>query len=118
MLARVRSAVLVGLAVSLLVVAARPVHADPPARTTLTWYGHAAFAIHTPAGKTILIDPWIDNPANPRGKADLAALTSIDLILVSHGHADHVGNAVALGKRTKAKLVATFDLGRQRRRHP
>lgn len=85
--------------------------ADPPATTRLTWHGHAAFEIVTPSGKSIWIDPWIDNPANPDGKAALAAARA-DLILVSHGHGDHVGNAVELGKRTKAKLVSTFDLGK------
>jgi L-ascorbate metabolism protein UlaG (beta-lactamase superfamily) len=82
------------------------------AKTEITWYGHAAFGIKTPSGKVLLIDPWIDNPANPKGKDDLAKLTAVDLILVTHGHADHVGNAVELGKRTKAKLVSTFDLGK------
>ena len=40
--------------------------------TALTWYGHAAFKIVTPAGHVVLIDPWITNPSNPKGKDDLA----------------------------------------------
>jgi L-ascorbate metabolism protein UlaG (beta-lactamase superfamily) len=80
-------------------------------KTEITWYGHAAFRIQTPGGKSILIDPWLDNPANPSGKRDVASVQA-DLILVSHGHGDHVGNAVEIGKRTKAKLVTTFDLGK------
>jgi L-ascorbate metabolism protein UlaG (beta-lactamase superfamily) len=80
-------------------------------KTKLTWYGHSAFKIETPAGKVLLVDPWIQNPANPNGKTDLAGIKQADLILVSHGHFDHVGDAVELGKRTKAKLVSTFDLG-------
>jgi L-ascorbate metabolism protein UlaG (beta-lactamase superfamily) len=79
--------------------------------TALTWYGHAAFKIVTPQGHVILIDPWITNPANPKGKDDLAALDKVDLILVSHGHADHVGDAVDIGKRTGALLVTNYDLG-------
>lgn len=82
------------------------------AGTELTWFGHSAFKITTPGGKTLLIDPWIDNPANSIGKADLAALDRVDLILVTHGHADHVGNAAAIAKKTGAKLVATFDLAK------
>ncbi len=82
-----------------------------PAKTHLTWYGHAAFRIDTPAGKTLLVDPWISNPSNPNAKTDLKGLTKVDLILVTHGHADHVGDAVAIAKTTKAKLVSTFDLG-------
>lgn len=76
----------------------------------LTWYGHAAFRVDLPSGKTILIDPWITNPSNPTGKDDVKTLKA-DLILVSHGHFDHVGDAADIAKRTKAKLVATFDLG-------
>ena len=80
-------------------------------KTSLTWYGHAAFKIVTPQGHVILIDPWITNPANPRGKDDLAAITKADLILITHGHFDHVGDAVEIAKRTGAKLVSNFDLG-------
>ncbi len=81
------------------------------ADTTLTWYGHAAFKITTPNGKTLLIDPWITNPSNPNGKADLDNIKQADLILISHGHFDHVGNSVEIAKKTGAKLVATYDLG-------
>ncbi|HTJ42850.1 MAG TPA: metal-dependent hydrolase [Kofleriaceae bacterium] len=89
-------------------------HAQAAAKpkTKLTWYGHAAFKIETPAGKVVLIDPWIQNPSNPNGKKDLADLKTVDLVLVTHGHFDHVGDAVDIGKRTKAKLVSIFDLGR------
>ncbi len=80
-------------------------------KTKVTWYGHAAFRIDTPSGKVILIDPWITNPANADGKAELDKLTQVDLILVTHGHFDHIGDAPSIAKKTKAKLVATFDLG-------
>jgi L-ascorbate metabolism protein UlaG (beta-lactamase superfamily) len=86
----------------------------PPVTTSgtqITWYGHAAFRVDTPKGKTIWIDPWITNPKNPTGKEDLAAIDKGDLILVTHGHFDHVGDAVAIATKTKAKLVSTFDLG-------
>ncbi len=97
---------------SLLVVAVLAlVTATAAADTKLTWYGHAAFKIETAAGHVILVDPWITNPANPSGKDELAKLTKADLILISHGHFDHVGDAFDIAKRTKAKLVATFDLG-------
>lgn len=82
------------------------------ANTELTWYGHAAFKIKTPSGKVLLIDPWLANPANKTGKEDLVKLDKADLILISHGHFDHVGDSVEIAKRTGAKLVATFDLGK------
>lgn len=78
--------------------------------TELTWYGQSAFKIVTPGGKVVLIDPWIANPVNKTGKEDLAALTKVDLILITHGHNDHIGNAVEIGQATGAKLVAVFDL--------
>jgi len=78
--------------------------------TQLTWYGQSAFKVVTPGGKVLLIDPWLTNPVFERGKEEIAALKDVDLILVTHGHSDHVGDAVEIGKKTRAKLVATFDL--------
>jgi L-ascorbate metabolism protein UlaG (beta-lactamase superfamily) len=79
-------------------------------QTQLTWYGQAAFKIVTPAGSVLLLDPWLTNPVYELGTEEVAALKRVDLILISHGHSDHIGNAVEIGKRTRAKLVATFDL--------
>ena len=79
-------------------------------QTQISWYGHSAFKIVTPGGKTFLIDPWLTNPAFEKGKEELAALKDVDLILLTHGHGDHVGDAVEIGKKTGAKLVANFDL--------
>ena len=78
--------------------------------TQLTWYGQSAFKIVTPGGKVLLIDPWLSNPVFENGKSEIAALKHVDLILITHGHSDHVGDAVEIGKKTGAKLVATFDL--------
>ena len=86
-----------------------PQVAGGPVKAQLTWYGHAAFRLVTPSGKVVLIDPWITNPVNPRGKQDLEDLKKVDLILISHGHADHVGDAVEIARRTKARLVTSFD---------
>jgi L-ascorbate metabolism protein UlaG (beta-lactamase superfamily) len=83
--------------------------------TKLTWLGHAAFSITTPNGKVLLIDPWLRNPANPdvkAGKDPLAAISRIDYILITHGHRDHVGDAVEVAKKTGAKLIANPELAR------
>jgi L-ascorbate metabolism protein UlaG (beta-lactamase superfamily) len=80
------------------------------AQTQLTWYGQSGFKIVTPAGKVLLIDPWLTNPLLRQAEEQLAALTDVDLILLTHGHADHVGNTVEIGKKTGARLVANFDL--------
>ena len=80
------------------------------AQTQLTWYGQSGFKVVTPGGKTFLIDPWLTNPVFEKGKEELAALTDVDLILLTHGHSDHVGDSVEIGKKTGAKLVANFDL--------
>src|ERR1043166_5862935 len=78
--------------------------------TQLTYYGHASFKLVTPRGNVLLIDPWLTNPLFDKGKDELSSLKRVDLILLTHGHFDHVGDAVEIGKRTGAKLVATFDL--------
>ena len=78
--------------------------------TQLTWYGQSAFRIVTPSGKVLLVDLWLTNPVFEKAKDELAALKHVDLVLVTHGHSDHVGDAVEIGKKTRAKLVATFDL--------
>jgi len=81
--------------------------------TKLKWHGHAAFSITTPNGKVLLIDPWLGNPSNPEakdGKDPLAALSRVDYILLTHGHRDHVGDAVEIAKRTGAVLICNPEL--------
>lgn len=78
--------------------------------TDITWYGHSAFKVTTPGGKVLLIDPWLANPANPKGKELLASLDKADQILVTHAHGDHIGNTVEIAQKTGAKLVASNDL--------
>jgi L-ascorbate metabolism protein UlaG (beta-lactamase superfamily) len=85
--------------------------AAPPA-TKVTWLGHSAFKVVTPSGKVLFLDPWVANPANKEGAAALAGIDKADLVLVTHGHGDHVGNSNEIATRTGANLVATFDLGK------
>jgi L-ascorbate metabolism protein UlaG (beta-lactamase superfamily) len=79
-------------------------------KTEVTWFGHAAFVIRTPGGTVLAVDPWFSNPRTPDKEA-AAKLEKVDFVLVTHGHSDHVGEAVALGKRTGAKLLTSFELG-------
>ena len=82
--------------------------------TTITWHGHAAFEIGTPNGVVILIDPWLTNPVNlvaKENKDPLEQVKKVDYILITHGHFDHVGDAVAIAKKTGARLVTNFELG-------
>ena len=77
--------------------------------TKLKWWGHAAFSITTPKGKVLLIDPWISNPSNPDKNA-LAAISKVDYILLTHGHRDHVGDAVEIARKTSATLICNPEL--------
>lgn len=81
--------------------------------TKLKWFGHAAFSITTPNGKVILIDPWLNNPSNPEakgGKDPLVAVPRVDYILLTHGHRDHVGDAVEIARKTGAVLICNPEL--------
>lgn len=73
---------------------------------SVTFYGHAAFKL-AGAGVAVLIDPWLSNPllATPVDKVG-----EIDLILVTHGHGDHVGDTVAVAQKTGATVVAIHEL--------
>ncbi|MEC9345624.1 MAG: metal-dependent hydrolase [Pseudomonadota bacterium] len=82
------------------------------ADVSVQWFGQAAFKIMTPGGKTIVIDPFITkNPKTPEALKDLAAIGKVDLILVTHGHGDHVGDTVKLAELTGAKVAMNADMG-------
>jgi L-ascorbate metabolism protein UlaG (beta-lactamase superfamily) len=66
-------------------------------KVELQWFAQSAFKLTTPGGKMIMIDPWLTtNPKTPPEYKDLDKLGKIDLILVTHGHGDHFGDAVEL----------------------
>ena len=73
----------------------------------ITWLGHSSFRLRTPGGKEILLDPWYTgNPAFPEAARPKAA----DLILISHGHSDHITDAVAMAKATGATVVGIWEV--------
>jgi len=72
----------------------------------ITFLGHAAFKL-SGAGVNILIDPWLSNPLL---NTPVDKVGPVDLILVTHGHADHVGEAVAVAKKSGAPVVAIHEL--------
>ncbi len=74
--------------------------------TVLTWFGHATLGINT-SGLRLLIDPFFShNPAASVSADDVAA----DYILVSHGHMDHIGDTVAIAKRTHALTISNAEI--------
>ena len=77
----------------------------------LLWLGQAAFRLTTPSGKVIVIDPWLrPNPKTPAEYKNLEKLGKVDLILVTHGHFDHIADAPALALMHKARVYAPGDL--------
>jgi L-ascorbate metabolism protein UlaG (beta-lactamase superfamily) len=74
----------------------------------ITWLGHATFKITTPGGKIVLIDPWVTS--NPLCPAELKTFEKVDLMLVSHGHFDHIADAVEIAKAKKPTVAAIVEL--------
>ena len=74
--------------------------------TKFTWFGHATIGLEV-EGYKIIVDPFFtDNPAATVSADDIEA----DYILVSHGHGDHVGDAISIAKRTGATIVTNFEI--------
>ncbi len=74
----------------------------------LTWLGHATFHIQTPGGKSVIVDPWVMN--NPMCPEKNKKLDKIDVMLCTHGHGDHIGDAVELAKKHNPKVVGVYEL--------
>ena len=75
--------------------------------TKITWLGHSTVSIELSDGKAILIDPWIEgNPSYPAGHR----LNRVDLLLITHGHVDHINDAVSVAKKFKPTTVAIYEI--------
>lgn len=75
---------------------------------TITWLGHATVLYRTSAGRSVLLDAWVDqNPACPESAKDLGRL---DLIAITHGHGDHFADCVALARKHGADVVCNYEI--------
>ncbi|HXM17283.1 MAG TPA: metal-dependent hydrolase [Candidatus Tumulicola sp.] len=75
----------------------------------LTFCGHATFAIKTPSGKHVIIDPWLEqNPACP---PKLKNPAKVDTLLITHGHVDHIGDALTLIKKHNPMCLCMLETG-------
>ena len=77
------------------------------ANVAFTWLGHGGFRFDSTEGKRVYVDPWLDNPKFPDSERDIER---IDVLALTHGHGDHIGNAVELCKQHSPKVVAMFEL--------
>ena len=75
--------------------------------TRLTWLGHASFRLDSPGGKRIYVDPWLDGPTCPESEK---TPERVDLIALTHGHFDHVGNPLELWQKFKPRVIALVEL--------
>ena len=72
----------------------------------ITWLGHGTFRFRLPSGQVLLLDPWIDgNPAFPAG----FEIPRVDTICITHGHFDHIHDAVPLANKFSPEVVAIYE---------
>jgi L-ascorbate metabolism protein UlaG (beta-lactamase superfamily) len=76
--------------------------------TELTWLGHSAFRLDTPGGKRIYVDPFLNG--NPRCPESEVEPERCDLIAVTHGHDDHLGDTVAIAQKFACPVIAQVEL--------
>src|SRR5256885_1160277 len=80
-----------------------PLNAD----VSFTWVGHGTWKVRSARGKQILIDPWVMN--NPVAPEELKKVDSCDLMLITHGHFDHIHDALEIAKQTGCTVHAIFE---------
>ena len=74
----------------------------------ITWLGHSTFLLRTPGGRHVLLDPWLTG--NPSCPEPLKKPGPLDLIVVSHGHFDHMDDLVRISRESGATVVGIFEL--------
>jgi L-ascorbate metabolism protein UlaG (beta-lactamase superfamily) len=74
----------------------------------ITWLGHSTFKLTTPSGRVAVIDPWLaGNPACP---PEMKQFERLDAMLISHGHSDHMSDAVELGRKLSPQIVCNYEI--------
>ncbi len=74
----------------------------------LTWLGHNSFKLVTRGAKTVLLDPWVEgNPSTPK---ENKTFDKLDVMTISHGHGDHMSDAVTLGKKLKPVVICNYEI--------
>lgn len=76
---------------------------------SFTWVGHGTWKARSARGKDVLIDPWVMN--NPACPDTLKTVDRCDLMLITHGHFDHIHDAVEIARRTKPVIVTNHEIG-------
>jgi L-ascorbate metabolism protein UlaG (beta-lactamase superfamily) len=76
---------------------------------SFTWLGHGSWKARSAKGKEVLIDPWVMN--NPVTPAHLKTVDKCDLMLITHAHFDHIGDALEIARKTKPKIITIAELG-------
>ncbi|MPZ18817.1 MAG: metal-dependent hydrolase [Luteitalea sp.] len=75
----------------------------------ITWLGHGTFLLESPGGRRILLDPFLtDNPACPEQYR--RSVGPLDAMLITHGHGDHVSDALRIGRETEAPVVGSYEV--------
>ena len=74
----------------------------------ITWYGHSTFLVQTEGGKRLLFDPWF--AGNPSCPESMKKPPKADVVLVSHGHFDHIGDLISVARESAATVVGIYEL--------
>lgn len=83
-----------------------PLACNNPNQMQITWLGHGTFEFVFGTGKRLIADPWTENPKYPKGYE----IEGADLMILSHGHFDHIHDAVPLAKKFQPRIAAIFEL--------